>query len=224
MRFPVTSLQPIEGSVSSSAQCIADIPRTGAINDDQRRNVRAERNSESQGRIRGPNGSLPRVQARVHVSRSDYSGTSTRARRKFHRHCLQTEPKKDATADDTESARPVWKNPIVAVGRWFRRSSQPSTSAISLGRVPQHTRDEKTEINRQSIIQTEPIRSKARRRPKGTGGGVVSSGATTPTRNPKIPVELSYPVMDEQRDPPISRTIKIAINMKVSKEILAESP
>ncbi len=53
-------------------------------------------------------------------------------------------------------------------------------------------------------------------------GFIPADGAQVPRRNPKIPVEVSYPVMDEQRVPPISRIVNIAINMKVPKEILRE--
>ena len=49
---------------------------------------------------------------------------------------------------------------------------------------------------------------------------IPANDAQIPKRNPKIPVEVSYPVMDEERDPPSRRAVRIAINMKVSKEIL----
>jgi hypothetical protein len=41
-------------------------------------------------------------------------------------------------------------------------------------------------------------------------------------RNAKIPIEVSYPVMHEQRVPPRYRSVDIVINMKVPKEILRE--
>jgi hypothetical protein len=50
-----------------------------------------------------------------------------------------------------------------------------------------------------------------------------------PTRNPKIPIELSYPVIEEHFNPPRSaplfpgnRLVYIRLNMKVSEEVLRE--
>jgi hypothetical protein len=46
--------------------------------------------------------------------------------------------------------------------------------------------------------------------------------AARPIRNPKIPVELSYPVIKEDREAPVKRTVYVRLNMKVSAQVLRE--
>jgi hypothetical protein len=57
----------------------------------------------------------------------------------------------------------------------------------------------------------------------------VQGETSKPTRNPKIPIELSYPVIKERFNPPrsaplfpVSRLVDIRLNMKVSEEVLRE--
>jgi hypothetical protein len=39
-------------------------------------------------------------------------------------------------------------------------------------------------------------------------------------RNPKIPVDVSYPVVDEYREPPVKRSLTVRLNVKVSEDVL----
>jgi hypothetical protein len=134
----------------------------------------------------------------------------------------QTEPKSDASADGTESARSVWKNPIVVVAALvpaFVATVYFGYLAWQGAQAHQRREDGNQDAIRHSG-RSDSVKADVDGR--GARGGMVSSGATTPTRNPKIPVEVSYPVMDEKLKPPYHRIVSIAINMKVPKEILRE--
>ena len=51
---------------------------------------------------------------------------------------------------------------------------------------------------------------------------VVPNAPALSHQNPKIPVEISYPILKEENEPPIKRTVYVRLNMKVAAKILRE--
>lgn len=103
------------------------------------------------------------------------------------------------------SPRPVWKDPI-AIGI----ALSGSILLLFLGYLAgSHLRSGSVAGVSEQVANAKPL--------------FVEPAAThLPARNPKIPIEVSYPVIDGYREPPWKRGLDVQLNMKVSEEVLRE--
>ena len=124
---------------------------------------------------------------------------------------IRTDEEKPTQLESTEVHRPWWKDPIIVYG-----GGTPLLFLVMFfGYVawPPNTRTIEPE---NSLF----AKSKTNSQPKSTVVAPNDFGVSR--RNPKIPIEVSYPVLDEYRNPPIKHGLNVLLNMKVSEAVLRE--
>jgi hypothetical protein len=109
--------------------------------------------------------------------------------------------------DSTQVRQPFWKDPIIVIG-----AAVPLLILVGF-----------------TVYLAWPSTTARKSTSAPIPNGAEASGHAIPVRNPKIPVELSYPVIEEAISPksvwpslPARRHISVRLNMKVSEEVLRE--
>ena len=134
----------------------------------------------------------------------------------------EPEPCRAAKPADAERRRPLWKDPVVVIGTavpmsillvFFTYLALPRIQAYaSRNGSPEH-----------KIIRSDrSIVPKTEQASQANSVVVLLNRSEVPTRNSNIPVEVSYPVIDEYREPRSKHGLDVRLNMKVSEDVLRE--